>query len=371
MNTPNATPPAHGSASFVLYCLIRRRPAPDEAERFLFLEKQGLPCFPPTKFRAGEDLFHALVRPLEEDLGLPPGSYFPERELPAIPNAGESIRYPGLPRQWFLYPVTVSLTAAGWAALEGHACHWWTLDEIRAQARELNLRAIVDFLQQHAEALGPVPGEPSMDAVAGRWAATQPEGIRLARRADIAGILGAGDRAFNLRVADPYLPYQRQGLGFTWSFFTPKDKQDIHVHGLPAVEIYGVFEGRLQLWHKPMNQRGVRVWRPQLLGPGDWAEVEPLTCHLACWLDREGMGTVIKACADGELAGVGRLGVAGKTACEWKTADGRKEHCANWQQCAYPPPLLELAAEYTKPYEQRDFGRIARVAEEAQAAWSG
>lgn len=208
-----------------------------------------------------------------------------------------------------------------------------------------------------------------MDAQAGHWAASHPEGVRVARGADIRRILAAGDRAFNLRVADPYLPYQRQGLGFTWSFFTPRDKQDIHVHGLPAVEIYGVVDGRLQLWHKPMSQRGVRVWRPQLLGPGDWAEVEPLTCHLTVWLDREGLGTVIKACSEGELAGVGRLGVAGKTSCHWRGPDGKEQHCANWQQCAYPPPLRTLEAEFKKDFKDRDFQRMAELALASQETW--
>lgn len=369
MNTSPVLPPVSGSATFVLYCLIRRRPAPDGPEQFLLVEKQGLPCFPATKFRPGEDLFRALVRPMEEDLRLPAGCYAPERELPAIPSAGKSIRDPRLPRQWFLYPVSVSLSAAGWAALEKQPGAWCTLAEIRDRAEDLNLRAIVALLAEQPAALGPVPGAPSMDALAGRWAAAHPDGVRVVRRTDIAQVLDAGDRAWNLRVADPYLPYQRQGLGFTWSFFTPKDRQDIHVHGLPAVEIYGVMEGRLQLWHKPMNQRGVRVWRAQVLGPGDWAEVEPLSCHLACWLEREGVGTVIKACAEGELAGVGRLGASGKTSCEWKTADGRRQHCANWQQCAYPPPLLALAAEYARPYEERDYARIAAVAEAAQREW--
>ena len=187
-------------------------------------------------------------------------------------------------------------------------------------------------------------------------------GARVVRGADIQRILGAGSRAFNLRVADPYLPYQRQGLGFTWSFLSPKDKQDVHVHAMPAVEIYGVLAGRLQLWYKPMNERGVRVWHQRVLGPGDWAEVEPLTCHLAVWLDPAGLGTVIKACAEGELAGVGRLGMSGKTSCHWKGADGQEQHCANWQQCAYPPAMLTLEAEFKKEFQDRDFQRIAQVA---------
>lgn len=130
------------------------------------------------------------------------------------------------------------------------------------------------------------------------------------------------------------------------------------MHGMPAVEIYGVIEGRLQFWSKPINQRGVRTWQCTALGPGDWAEVEPLTCHFTCWLDCEGHGTVIKAASEGELAGVGRIGVAGKTVCQ---------ECSRHTQCCIPPQLLELMAEYQKPFEQRDHNRIRETATEGEA----
>ncbi len=80
-------------------------------------------------------------------------------------------------------------------------------------------------------------GKPSQEALACDWAARNRGGVRVAPGSKIREVLDAGSRAFNLRVADPYLPYQRQGLGFTWSFFTPRDKQDVHVHEMPAVEV--------------------------------------------------------------------------------------------------------------------------------------
>ena len=229
-------------------------------------------------------------------------------------------------------------------------------------AKEVRARA--DELAKFA------PARPSMDALAGAWVASQGEGVRAVRGGDIRRILAAGERAFNLRVADPYLPYQKQGLGFTWSFFTPKDTQDIHVHGLPAVEVYGVLSGRMQLWHKPMNQRGVRTWRCMILEAGDWAEVEPLHCHFACWLGPDGLGTVIKAAGSSPLAGVGRLGVAGKTSCLWTEGVGEQKTthtCAAYAQCQMPPTLRELAAAFKKPHGERDYKHITRVAEEAQA----
>lgn len=291
-------------ASLVLYCLIRRQAARTDPVRFALIRKRGHPTFPPTRFRSGEDLYHAMIRPMEEDLGLPPGSYFPEQELPAIPNSGESPRYPGMARQWQLYPVVVSLTKDAADRLAGNAdVLFWSIEQILAEATEPNVLKIAAALRdQHPDILANIPLAPSMDAVAGHWAAAHDGGVRVVRQQDIGRILAAGSRAFNLRVADPYLPYQKQGLGFTWSFFTPKDKQDVHVHGMPAVEIYGVMEGRLQLWHKPINQRRVRTWRCQTLESGDWAEVEPLNCHFACWLSSEGLGTVIKAAVTGEMA---------------------------------------------------------------------
>jgi hypothetical protein len=348
-------------ATMVLYCLLRRWDPADGSMRFLLVPKQGLPSFPPTKFRAAEDLYHALVRPMEEDLGLPSGSYFPEEELPTVPNAVESRRYPGLSEQWYLHPVVVSLTDHARARLEHPAEGrlWWTIDEILARAEEPNVRAIaLELAKEHRDLLTGEPGRPTMDALACHWVASQEEGVRVLRAADLRRILEAGDRAFNLRVADPYLAYQKQGLGFTWSFFTAKDKQDVHVHGLPAVEIYGVIEGRLQLWHKPINQRGVRTWQCRTLRTGDWAEVEPLHCHFACWADPVGLGTVVKAAATGELAGVGKLGVAGKTTCK---------SCNVQKNCHVHPAMTELVRQYSLPFEQRDYVRIAGLVEENEA----
>ena len=350
------TPPAH----MVLYCLLCRKAPGEQSARFLLIRKHGQPTFPPTKFRPGEDLYHALVRPMEQDLGLPAGSYFVEEELPMIPNAGESPRYPGLSKKWYLYPVMVSLTDDAFARLEkaGDQMLWWRVDEILVYAQEPNILAIANYLPKYRhDLLVQSPHGPSMDALASRWAAAQESGVRLVRDADMRRILDAGSRALELRAAAPYQPYQKQAMGLMWSFCTPKDALDVHVHGLPAVEIYGVIEGRLQLWHKPMNERGVRTWRCQTLQAGDWAEVDPLHCHSACWLDRQGMATVIKSAAVGELPGVGKLGVSEKTTCE---------HCNVQRQCVIHPQLLELLKEYSKPYEERDYARIAAIAKEGE-----
>jgi hypothetical protein len=349
-------PPAH----MVLYCLLRQKTQGEESARLLLIRKHGQPTFPPTKFRLGEDLYHALVRPMEEDLGLPPGSYFVEEELPMIPNAGESPRYPGLSKRWYLYPVVVSLTEEACKRLENSSQQllWWRVDEIPLYAQEPNVLAIASYLPKYRhDLLAQVSRGPSMDAMASRWCAAQQGGVRVVKGADIRRILDAGSGAFELRAAAPYKPYQKQGLGFTWSFLTPKDTPDVHVHGLPAVEIYGVLEGRLQLWHKPMNQRGVRTWQCQTLQAGDWAEIEPLHCHLACWLTPQGLAAMVKSSTVGELPGIGKLGVSGKTTCD---------HCNVQRQCVIHPQMLELLSEYAKPFDQRDYARIAAIAEEAE-----
>ncbi len=160
----------------------------------------------------------------------------------------------------------------------------------------------------------PVPERPSMHGLACKWFAKNRGGVRHLPAATLREILETGPRAFNLRVADPYLRYQRQGIGFTWSFFTHKDGQDIHVHSAPSVEIYGVIEGRLLVWWKPYHDQGTAAWSHRILGPGDWIEVDALHCHAVRW-EGEGKGVVFKA-GPGPLAGVGRLGVAGKTKCE-------------------------------------------------------
>ena len=224
--TPNNTHlQERGSpVSLVLYCLLRKK-GDDGTVRFFMTQKQGHWTFPPTKFRPGEDLYAALVRPMEEDLGLPSGSYFPEEELDMIPNAGTTVRYEGLPKQWYLYPADISLTEEAFSKLNDlpENDHWWTLDQILKEAKEPNVLAITGhILKKRPELTRAVPSRPSMDALASHWAAGNEAGVRVVRKKDITDILDAGTRAFNLRVADPYLPYQKQGLGFTWSFFYPQ-----------------------------------------------------------------------------------------------------------------------------------------------------
>ena len=348
----------NGHESLVLYCLLRKIDVSNDTVRFLLIKKRGSMTFPPTKFRQGENLYSALNRPMENDLGFPNGSYYPEEEIEMIPNEGDTVRYEGLPKKWYLYPVDISLTSEALGLLEEPSGEtvWWTLDQILANVQEPNVLAIARYIAEKRQDLtDKVRILPSMDAIASNWAAKNQGGIRILRGNDIHQILDAGSRAFNLRVADPYLAYQKQGLGFTWSFFTSKDKQDVHVHGLPAVEIYGVIKGRLQIWYKSMNQRGVRAWQCRTLEAGDWAEVEPLYCHFAFWLDVQGLGTVIKAAGSGELAGVGKLGVAGKTVCK---------DCNVRGQCMQHPRMIELLSEYQKPYEKRDYEKIANMAEE-------
>lgn len=341
------------NASMVLYVLVRRENVSGGIEFLLLENARGL-TFPPTKFRPHEDLYAALARVMEGDLGLSPGAHFPEIELEWVENRdGAAPGYPGLKPNYFLYPVDVSLCAEALDQLRD--ARWAALDEIGTTVTEPNIQAICALLRdRYPELLESAHAVPSMDALANAWAHRNQCGVRVARAGEVRAVLEAGNRAFNLRVADPYLAYQKQGFGFTWSFFTPKDKQDIHVHGIPAVEIYGILEGEFALWYKPMQERGARVWRWRTLRAGDWAEVEPLHCHFGCWLTPEGLGTVVKAAASGELAGVGKLGAAGKTTCK---------DCSVHEQCQKHPLMVPFYDEYQKPYAERDYQRIRQQAE--------
>lgn len=300
-----------------------------------------------------------MCRILIGDLELDENSFFPETELPMLKNRKKSRQYPGLEKDYYLYPVDISLIKKAWARLEkNNSLFWYTLDEIPQKTNEPNILAIVkqlndiiasDINTAENQILGPVKRKPTMDALASRWAKQNSGGVRKLEKNKISEILNAGNRAFNLRVADPYLAYQRQGLGFTWSFFTPRDKQDIHLHGQPAVEIYGIFEGQFVMWHKPMYERGALVWKRDLLNAGDWIEVEALHCHFGYWTTREGYGTVLKAAGDGELAGVGRIGISGKTVCK---------ECPVAKQCQMHPEMLPIMKEFQRIFEERDWDLI-------------
>jgi len=152
-----------------------------------------------------------------------------------------------------------------------------------------------------------------MNALAGNWLGHNLRGVRHLDKKTLDDVLDSGHRAFNLRVADPYLRYQMQGLGFTWSFFTHKDQQDCHVHGAPIVEIYGILEGRMEICWKPYYERGTSAWSHRILEAGDWLEVDSPQCHIVQWMG-PGKGVVFKA-GPGALAEVGKLGIKGKTPC--------------------------------------------------------
>ena len=127
------------------------------------------------------------------------------------------------------------------------------------------------------------------------------------------------------------------------------------MQGVPSVEVYSVLDGRLQVWFKPMNQRGVRTWRCSTLEAGDWVEIEPLNCHFVCWLGKSGLAAVLRS-QGGEGAGSGRLGVASETPCG---------QCSRCGDCQLPMPLQVLVGECRKPFRDRDFGLIARTAHAA------
>lgn len=273
---------------------------------------------------------------LQDDLKLAVDDYALEQEIePAraqmkSPTHGELTDY-------IIYPAVVWVNPARHPALQTSVNGSWLSCDDAVNHPRLSPTAVAVFRllmereaklndryasnpkeEQSPEAprrlLQSVPDRPSMDTLAKKWLSQNRAGVRHLRKKTLDDILAAGNRAFNLRVADPYLRYQMQGLGFTWSFFTHKDPQDVHVHGAPVVEIYGVLEGRLEIWWKPYHDRGTSAWCHCILEASDWLEVDSLQCHIVHWLG-EGKGVVFKA-GPGPLAEVGKLGVKGKTPCK-------------------------------------------------------
>lgn len=304
---------------------------------------------PVAEVLAGTPLDTYIDDIVQNELGVPADSYALEQELEAVdftmgsPTHTEETAYR-------IYPIDVWVHSSAREPLRARTRgRWLTLDDAIADPRTSpTARAVFAALkerhqqltsgpsrlpagQSQAEALrrllSPAAEYASMEAQARQWLGRNLRGVRHLPKRTLDAILEAGDRAFNLRVADPYLRFQMQGLGFTWSFFTHKDSQDCHVHGAPVVEIYGVLKGRLEVWWKPYYERGSSAWSHRVLEAGDWLEVDSLQCHIVRWLG-EGKGVVFKA-GPGPLAEVGKLGVKGKTPCK---------DCP----CAKPPQVIEL-----------------------------
>jgi hypothetical protein len=291
---------------------------------------------PFAEFRRGSSLDHFLEALMIEDLKLGPDDYALEQEIEPVE---QTLKSPGTNEvtHYTVYPLDVwGRPGCREKLREQVNGRWLTLEAaLREPALSPTARAVFEMVQQrerkleeeyrlHPEKeqlpgaarrlLREVADRPSMDALALKWLSRNRGEVRYLSKRDLDAILDAGQRAFNLRVADPYLRYQMQGVGFTWSFFTDKDPQDLHVHGAPIVEIYGVLEGELEIWWKPYYDRGTAAWCQQVLHAGDWLEVGSLQCHIVTWKSKEGKGVVFKA-GPGALAEVGRLGVKGKTPC--------------------------------------------------------
>lgn len=305
---------------------------------------------PLAPFLQGTPLERFVDDVMQHDLKLAVDDYAIELELEPVCETLPSPTHDGEPTDYVIYPIDVWVTPQKHAALAENASGaWLSCDEAIDHAHlSPTAKAVLSTIRQrHVKYTANPPDKPhdkmqaeglrrvftsvadaaGMDALAFKWLSQNHFGVRHLSRRHLSEILAAGDRAFNLRVADPYLRYQMQGLGFTWSFFTHKDPQDCHVHGAPVVEIYGILEGRLEVWWKPYHDRGTSAWSHRILEAGDWLEVDSLQCHIVHWLV-DGYGVVFKA-GPGPLAEVGKLGVKGKTPC----AD-----CP----CIKPPAVVEL-----------------------------
>ena len=136
-------------ASVVLFCIIRRIRKNNSEIEYLLMPKIGYqPSFPATKYRKNENLYIALERIIVGDLNLDQNSFFPETELPMLKNRKKSRHYRGLEKDYYLYPVEISLTEKGWEQLEKDSTlSWFTLDEMPHKTNEPNILAIAKQLQ--------------------------------------------------------------------------------------------------------------------------------------------------------------------------------------------------------------------------------
>jgi 8-oxo-dGTP diphosphatase len=300
-----------------------------------------------AEFLGGNSLEGFVRSVMEDPLGLSPDEWLLEEEISPVRGAFRAV-HSGVEKDFVVCPVDVWVSPDTRTSLaEKVRGLWFTPGEALAhEGLAPSTRAVFRHLLDREKALDTryaenpaeesreesphrllrgVPDRPSMYALASRWLSRNRGGVRILERTDLNAVLAAGNRAFNLRVADPYLRYQLQGVGFTWSFFTHKDGQDVHVHSAPTVEIYGVLEGQLEVWWKPYHDRGTSAWNHRVVGPGAWVEMEALQCHYVRWRG-DGRGVVFKA-GPGPLAEVGKLGVKGKTRCD---------NCP----CIKPPEML-------------------------------
>jgi hypothetical protein len=312
-----------------------------DGEPFLGLPAKKTVKDPLAEFIQGAPLDGFVDAIAREELLLPENSFDLDQELEPveieIPSPAQR-DHDGRPilTRYTVYPVDLWVARAEREPLcERVRGRWLTCAEALAESRlSPTGRAVFEALEVRERQLErayrddptaetspdarrrlfrPVPDAPSMDALAREWLSHNLRGVRHLTRDTLHEILDAGGRAFNLRVADPYLRYHMQGQGFTWSFFTHKDTQDCHVHGAPTIEIYGVLAGELEVWSKPYYERGTAAWSHRIVKEGDWIEIDSLQCHIVNWRS-EGKGVVFKA-GPGPLADVGRLGVKGKTPC--------------------------------------------------------
>jgi mannose-6-phosphate isomerase-like protein (cupin superfamily) len=320
---------------------------------YLALPAKKTVAEPLAEFIQGSSLDVYIDHIAKDELKLPAGAYTIDQEIEAVehpmPSPTQRDEH-GQPRMthYTVYPVELWVAPEQREPLRKHLNgRWLTCDQAlgESQLSPTARKVFEELKQRHAEfqknppepekekdprksaelrrmklqaealrrLFSPVSDRAGMDALAKEWLSQNLRGVRHLDKKTLDEILDVGDRAFNLRVADPYLRYQMQGQGFTWSFFTHKDKQDCHVHGAPIVEIYGILEGEMEIWSKPYYERGTSAWSHRNLKAGDWLEVDALQCHIVHWLGK-GKGVVFKA-GPGPLAEVGKLGVKGKTPC--------------------------------------------------------
>jgi hypothetical protein len=200
---------------------------------------------PVAQYLHGTSIERFIDGILQDDLKLSADDYALEQEIEPASTTMKSPTHDEL-TDYVVFPVDVWVNPArhsairaavngSWLSCHDAACQRRLSETTKAvfrllTEREVKLTERYSASPKDEEApeaprrlLQAVADQLSMEAMAKKWLGQNRGGVRHLSKKALDDILAAGNRAFNLRVADPYLRYQMQGLGFTWSFFTHKD----------------------------------------------------------------------------------------------------------------------------------------------------
>jgi hypothetical protein len=200
----------------------------ENGQPILALPAEKTVADPLDPFLQGTSIETFVDRIVHEELGLATDLYALEQELEPTELAMPSPTHGGL-TDYTIYPIDLWIHPKEREPLRARLdSEWLSAERGRVDPRlSPTARAVFEHLpRRDARALercrsqvspssrphgpcmilAPVADQPTMDALALKWLAHDRGGVRHLDKKTLDTILGLGDRAFNLRVADPYLP---------------------------------------------------------------------------------------------------------------------------------------------------------------------